>query len=75
MIIIESGDLIPCWDFIPTMNGFQLVIFCLIVVNSFFIPRSPMSSGFYFEGEKGRFDLFPESPFQVNSSSHMADDN
>ena len=34
-----------------------------------------MSGGFYFESEKGRFILFPESLFQVDSGFHVADDD
>jgi hypothetical protein len=65
MLVIESSDLIPSWGIIPTNDVIVLwfLVFCLIVFFPFLIPRRPMSSGFYLEGEKGRSDLFLESPF------------
>ena len=77
MIVIEGSDLILSWGIIPTNNVIILwvIIFCLFVLFPFVIPRHPMSGGFDFEGNKGRFILFPESPFQVDSGFHVADDD
>ena len=63
MVVVEIVDLVPCWGFVPTVNGFQLIVACLVVCVPFLIPRFPVFSGFDFEGEKGGSDLFPESPF------------
>ena len=38
-------------------------------------PKMSNVEWFYFKGEKGRPNLFPESPFQVDSGFHVADND
>ena len=61
MVVVEVVDLVPYWGFVPTINGFQLSR--LVVLVPLLISRFPVFSGFNFEGEKGRSDFLPESPF------------